>query len=152
MLKRNPETLQNCLIKFKKSWSDLDNLVNLSSNWIKIVGQDLAKECKPLKIEKNVLMIVANHPQWRHALIYNKHKLKESINNYGIKIKNIRIIQDYQDEKTTNKLADTKKIWDNHPCRIKNKEIEICKFCERPTPKGEIQRWGKCTFCWRNNN
>jgi len=150
--KRKPETLKNCLKKFKKSWSDLDIILSLSSQWIKIVGEDLSKECKPLKIENNILTIVANNPQWRQALIYNKHKLKESIIQLGIQIKNIRIIQNYQDNKYENNFIDTKKIWDNHPSRVKNKEIILCKNCNRPAPKGEIDRWGSCTFCWRNKN
>ena len=152
MDKRKPETLKNCLTQFKQSWSDLDIILSLSSQWENIVGTDLAKECKPLKIENNVLTIVANNPQWRQALLYNKHKLKESIIRLGINLKNIRIIQNYQDNKHENNFIDTKKIWDNHPSRVKNKEIIICKNCSRPTPKGEIDRWGSCTFCWRNKN
>ena len=85
-------------------------------------------------------------------MLYNKHKLKESIIRLGINLKNIRIIQNYQDNKHENNFIDTKKIWDNHPSRVKNKEIIICKNCSRPTPKGEIDRWGSCTFCWRNKN
>ena len=149
MDKRKPEALKNCLRQFKKSWSDLDIIISLSSQWENIVGIDLAKECKPLKIENNILTIVANNPQWRQALLYNKHKLKESILQLGINLKNIRIIQNYQDNKYENNFIDTKQIWDNHPSRVKNKEIILCKNCNRPAPKGEIDRWGSCTFCWR---
>ena len=152
MDKRKPETLKNCLRQIKKSCSDLDIILSLSSQWINIVGTELAKECRPLKIENNILTIVANNPQWRQALLYNKHKLKESIIRLGINVKNIRIIQNYQENNYKNNFIDTKQIWDNHPSRVKNKEIIICKICNRPTPKGEIDRWGCCTFCWRNNN
>ena len=149
MIKRNPEALSNCLLKFRKSWSDIDNLINLSNNWAKVVGKDLSKECQPLKIENNILTISANHPQWRQALIYNKHKLKESILRLGINLKNIRIVQNYQDKSNKNKVSNTKLDWDNHPSRIKDQQIQNCKVCERPTPLREIERWGKCTFCWR---
>ena len=149
MIKRKPETLNDCLINFRKSWSDLDKLLNLSNNWAKVVGKELAKECKPLKIENDILTIVANHPQWRQALIYNKHKLKESILRLGINLKNIRIVQNYQYKLNKNKVSNTKLIWDNHPSRIKDQQIQNCKICERPTPLREIERWGKCTFCWR---
>ena len=86
MYKRKPESLENCLLTFKKSWSEIDKLLELSQNWETIVGKDLSKECKPLKIEKEILTVVANHPQWRQALIYNKHKLKDSIKSFGIKL------------------------------------------------------------------
>ncbi len=144
--------MSKCIGDLRKSLSQFDILITLSNNWCEIVGKDLASECKPLKIEQEVLTIVANHPQWRQALIYNKHKLKESIKQSGLNLKNIRVIQNYQDKEYLNKSADTKLVWENHPSRIKNKEIEICKICKRPTPKGEIIRWGKCTFCWRKDN
>ncbi len=149
MVRSNPEELKVCLNNFKKSWSELDNLVNLSNNWRNIVGENLSKECHPLKIENNVLTIVANHPQWRHALIYNKHKIKESILKLGLNLKNIRIIQNYQSEEFVNKKSDTNIVWENHPSRVKNEQFRKCTICERPTPIGEIKRWGKCTFCWR---
>tara|TARA_B100000674_G_scaffold65094_1_gene44979 strand:+ start:901 stop:1356 length:456 start_codon:yes stop_codon:yes gene_type:complete len=146
-----PESIENCLITFKKSWSDIDNLLEINQNWENIVGKDLAKECKPLKIENRILTVVANHPQWRQALIYNKHKLKDSINKFGIKLFNIRVIQNYQSNLLRNKSSRVNEDWDNHPSRIKSQELINCKFCQRPTPKGEIKRWGKCSFCWRVN-
>ena len=149
MVQRNPEALKKCLINFRESWSDFDKLLQLSDNWAKVVGKELANECQPLKIENNTLTIVANHPQWRQALIYNKHKLKESIIRIGINLKNIRIVQNYQDELNKTKASDNKSVWDNHPSRINNQKMQNCKVCERPTPLKEIERWGKCTFCWR---
>ena len=149
MIQRNPEALNKCLIKFRESWSDFDKLFNLSNNWAKVVGEELSKECQPLKIENNILTISANHPQWRQALIYNKHKLKESILRLGINLKNIRIVQNYEEKTNKIKVSNTKLDWDNHPSRIKDQQIQNCKVCERPTPLREIERWGKCTFCWR---
>ena len=149
MAQRKPEKLNNCLDKFKKSWSDFDNLMHLSENWTAVVGSELSNECKPLRIEKNILTIEANHPQWRHALLYNKHKLKESILKIGIKLKNIRIVQNYSSDSYKEKFSNNKIIWENHPSRIKNQKILFCSVCSRPTPSKEIERWGKCTFCWR---
>tara|TARA_Y100001978_G_C23607603_1_gene391924 strand:- start:58 stop:513 length:456 start_codon:yes stop_codon:yes gene_type:complete len=149
--KGNPESLENCLRNFKNSWSEIDNLLELTQNWENIVGKDLSKECKPLKIEKNILTVVANHPQWRQALIYNKHKLKDSINRFGIKLFNIRVIQNYESNLSNNKSSRVNEDWNNHPSRIKSQELIKCDFCQRPTPSGEIRRWGKCAFCWRVN-
>tara|TARA_B100000212_G_scaffold262673_1_gene202414 strand:+ start:1090 stop:1548 length:459 start_codon:yes stop_codon:yes gene_type:complete len=149
LIRSKPESLNNCLTKFKKSWSDFDNLIELSTNWSNVVGRELAKECKPLKIENNILIIVANHPHWRHALIYNKHNLKESILKLGIKLKTIKIIQNYQDEAIRYRFSDSKLVWEKHPSRVQNQKFLTCNICNRPTPTGEIERWGKCTFCWR---
>ena len=145
--KRYPQSLQNCLNNFKKSWVDLDKLSELNKNWCKVVGLELSKECKPLKLESKVLTVVANHPQWRQALIYNKHNLRETICDFGIELIEIRIIQNYEDESSKRKFDNVKEVWENHPSRVKNNEMITCEICNSPTPKGEIGRWGKCTFC-----
>ena len=83
--------MRSCLNDFKKSWEDLNKLSNLNENWEKLIGLELSKACKPLKIEQKTLTIIVNHPQWRQALIYHKHKLKESISGFGINLKEIKI-------------------------------------------------------------
>ena len=149
--KRNPQSLRNCLDDFKKSWEDLDKLSKINENWRKLVGIELFEECKPLKIDKKILTIAVNQPQWRQALIYNKHRLKERIKKIGINLNEINIIQNYELKTTNIKITNTKSDWDQHPSRVNKNNIEFCKICNCPTPKGEISRWGKCTFCWRKN-
>ena len=144
--------MQNCLDDFKKSWGDLDKLSKLKESWGTLIGLELSKACEPLKIEKENLIIAVNHPQWRQALIYNKHTLKESICRFGINLNEIKIIQNYEVKTLDKKEIDVKKVWENHPSRIKNSNNMVgCKICNIPAPKGEISRWGKCTFCWRKN-
>jgi len=72
--RRNPHSLINCLDNFKKSWGDLDKFSKINENWKNLIGLELFQECKPLNIEKKILTIAVNHPQWRQAIIYNKHK------------------------------------------------------------------------------
>ena len=141
--------MQNCLNDFKKSWADLDRLSNLNENWEKLIGLELSKSCKPLKFEQKTLTIVVNHPQWRQALIYNKHKLIETIKKFGINLNDIKIIQNYEIKTLVKKDMNAKSVWENHASRIKNNNMVICNICNSPAPKGEILRWGKCTFCWR---
>ena len=144
--------MRSCLNDFKKSWEDLNKLSNLNENWEKLIGPELSKACKPLKIEQKTLTIVVNHPQWRQALIYHKHRLKESISGFGINLKEIKIIQNYEVKTLDEKEMDAKTVWKNHPSRIKKNNMVICKICNCPAPKGEISRWGACTFCWRKNS
>ena len=143
--------MQNCLNDFKKSWKDLDILYKLNENWEKLIGVELSRSCKPLKIEQKILTIAVNQPQWRQALIYNKHRLKETINKFGINLNEIKIIQNYEVNNLDKKGNNAKVVWENHPSRIRKNNMIICKICNSPAPKGEISRWGKCTFCWRKN-
>ena len=146
---RSAQSLQNCLVDLKRSWRELDKLSQLNENWKTIVGNELSKECKPLKIEHKVLTIAVNHPQWRQALIYHKHRLKDTISRIGISLKEIKIIQNYDEKSINRNFEDPNLVWENHPIRIKKNNIVKCVFCNCPATKGEISRWGKCTFCWR---
>ena len=105
-----------------------------------------------LLLEKKVLTIAVNHPQWRQALIYNKHKLKERIDKIGITLNEIKIIQNYEIKNKNIKTSNAKIVWANHPSRIHQNNMCICTLCKSPTPEGEIKRWGKCSFCWRKIN
>ncbi len=151
MNKRNPHTLRNCLDDFKKSYGDLEKLFKVNENWKDLVGLELFQECKPLNIEKKILTIAVNQPQWRQALIYNKHKLKERIERIGITLNEIKIIQNYELKNKKIKAFNSKIVWAKHPSRINKNNMITCKLCNAPTPEGEIKRWGKCSFCWRKN-
>ncbi len=152
MNRRNPHPLKKCLDNFKKSWGDLDKLSKINENWKKLIGLELYQECKPLNIEKKILTIAVNHPLWRQALIYNKHKLKERIEKIGITLNEIKIIQNYEIKNKNIKATNAKIVWEKHPSRIYQNNICICTLCNSPTPAGEIKRWGKCSFCWRKTN
>ena len=143
--KRYPQSMLNCLEDFKKSFKDLDKLTTLNENWEKLIGLELSRACKPLKIEQKTLTIAVNHPQWRQALIYNKHRLKDTFKTFGINLNEIKIIQNYEIRTLDKNMGNAKLDWENHPSRVKNNHRVSC------TPKGEISRWGKCTFCWRKN-
>ena len=150
--KRNPESIQNCLDEFQKSWEDLNQLTQLNNSWNEVIGNELSRECKPLKIEKKILIIGVNHPQWRQALIYNKHKLKDRIEKIGIILNEIKIVQNYEVQNKNIKATNAKIVWAKHPSRVNQNNMCICTLCNSPTPMGEIKRWGKCSFCWRKRN
>ncbi|WP_288262095.1 DUF721 domain-containing protein [uncultured Prochlorococcus sp.] len=149
MNRRKAHLLRNCLDSFKKSLVDFDKLSKINENWKELIGSELFEECKPLNIEKKILTIAVNHPQWRQALIYNKHKLQERIEKIGIILNEIKIIQNYELTNENIKASNAKIVWAKHPSRIHQNSMSICTICNSPTPEGEIKRWGKCSFCWR---
>ena len=133
------------------SFGELDQLSKINEQWRDLIGSELFKECIPLNVEKKIFTIAVNHPQWRQALIFNKHKLKERIQKIGITLNEIKIIQNYELKNKIIKATNAKVVWAKHPSRIDQNNMIICKLCNSPTPNGEIKRWGKCSFCWRKN-
>jgi predicted nucleic acid-binding Zn ribbon protein len=39
--------------------------------------------------------------------------------------------------------------WALHPSRVDVYGMTSCPSCRRPSPAGELQRWGHCSFCQR---
>ena len=152
MIQENPKhkvkrekSIYTCLEEIKSSWKG--NVGGLIQDWTDIVGEQLALNCTPLNIQNKVLTIGASQPQWRQALQYNRLQLIESLQAYGYQIKDIRIRQHYPVDLV--KRESQEEIWNNHPSRSNKNGIIICPFCEVPSPKGEINLWGKCSFCRR---
>ena len=143
--KKREQTLHTCLEEIKSSWKG--NVGGLVQDWKEIAGEQLAMNCTPLNIRNKILTIGAPHPQWRQALQYNRIELIESLKSYGYKIKEIRIRQYYPIDLI--RKESEKEIWDRHPSRTDKNGIISCPFCEVPSPKGEVQLWGKCSFCRR---
>ena len=138
-------SLWQSLENIKASWKgDVGGLIQ---DWLEIAGEQLASNCTPLNIKNKILTIGASNPQWRQALLYNRLQLIESLKSYGYQIKEIHIKQHYPRDLINRK--NEKEIWDNHPSRTDIHGILNCPSCQVPSPKGEIQLWGKCSFCRR---
>ena len=75
----------------------------------------------------------------------------ERIENIGINLNEIKIIQNYELKNKNIKDTNAKIVWAKHPSRIFQNKMSSCTLCNSPTPDGEIKRWGKCSFCWRKN-
>ena len=142
---KREKSLLKCLQDIKASWKG--NIGGLYQDWLKIAGKQIASNCTPLNIQNKILTIGASHPQWRQALLYNRIELIESLKLHGYQIKDIRIRQHHPIKLVEKK--NEKDIWQNHPSRIDINGIANCPFCKVPSPKGEINLWGKCSFCRR---
>ena len=142
---KREQSIFTCLEEIKSSWKG--NVGGLIQDWAEIAGEQLALNCTPLNIQNKVLTIGASLPQWRQALQYNRLEFIESLKSYGYHIKESRIRQHYPNNLVTRESE--KEIWEKHPSRSDKKGITNCPFCKVPSPRGEVQLWGKCSFCRR---
>ena len=142
---KSEKSIYKCLEDIKSAWKgDIGALIE---DWAKIAGEPLAINCTPLGIQKEILTVGANHPQWRQALQYNRLELIESLKSYGYQVKEIRIKQYYPGDLVIRESE--KEIWEKHPSRTDTNGITNCPLCQVPSPKGEIKLWDKCSFCRR---
>ncbi|AFZ14668.1 protein of unknown function DUF721 [Crinalium epipsammum PCC 9333] len=54
-----------------------------------------------------------------------------------------------QSESEQPQVTDAHTAFENWAKRVKERshELPLCPQCQCPTPKGELQRWGFCSFC-----
>ena len=144
---KREQSIYKCLEDIKSSWEG--NIGALIKDWGKIAGEQLSLNCTPLNIQNKVLTVGASHPQWRQALQYNRLELIESLKLSGYEIKEIRVRQHYPNALVVRESE--KEIWEKHPSRTDKNGTTNCPFCKVPSPKGEVQLWGKCSFCRRKD-
>ncbi len=139
--------LRNCLDDVQSSWHKEGSLRALLQDWSHIAGDQLAPNCFPISFINGVVVIGASQPQWRQAILYNRPQLLAAIKAAGYKVKTIKI-QQYHLKKAIqqeNELI----IWEKHPSRNDIHGTTQCLQCKKPCPSGEIDLWGKCSFCKR---
>jgi len=76
----------------KLGFQDKGPLIEIEKNWNKIVGYEIAKNARPIKLSYKVLTIGVTHPSWMQELGFLKNKILESLNTHLNKnsVKDIR--------------------------------------------------------------
>lgn len=75
------KSIQNVLKNLIKDYG-LENSVSnelIHLNWNQIVGEQLAKQCKPVKIENNILFLKTRNSIWRNELNLKQEELLKLI-------------------------------------------------------------------------
>lgn len=138
-------SLSSCLDTLKRDWQQKGSIAGLWQEWPRLAGPQLAPHCRPLSMRQGILVIGASHPQWRQALLYNRHQLLAALRAAGHEIKDLRIQQHHPKE--TPKPESETSIWARHPSRIDVHGMAACNNCGSPAPAGEMALWGRCGFC-----
>ncbi len=141
--------ISGCLDKLKDAWSQKGTIAAIWQDWPKLVGDQLASNCRPISLKRGTLIIGASLPQWRQALIYNRSQLLSTIKSAGHKVKQLKIQQYHPRAKIF--LETEYNIWEKHPSRTDIHGMGSCIQCKSPAPQGEIKLWGKCIFCRRKD-
>ncbi len=141
--------IENCLKEIKLSWQKNGSIAALWQEWTKLAGKDLAKNCRPLSLQRGILVVGVSHPQWLQAIQYNRLQLLGTLKAKGHKVKEIRIQQYHPQDPKEQIINEQKNLWERHPSRVDIHGVASCKYCGSPCPKGEINLWGKCSFCRR---
>ncbi len=142
--------LASCLTQLQGEWRTAGNLAALWQAWPKIAGPQLAPHCRPLSLRSGRLAVGASHPQWLQALRYNRHQLLGALRGAGFSVRDLTIQLHYPAAGQTSGALSEAAIWAAHPSRVDVHGLGTCPKCGRPAPKGEMGRWGHCSFCQRH--
>ena len=67
----------------QKNWGNVPYRdAKIKVHWQDIVGIELAEKCKPLRLDKNTLVIVSESSTLNHHLMIMKNEIIDKINNY----------------------------------------------------------------------
>ena len=96
----------------QNGWEMQLDLHSIFGNWEKVVDQETAQHCRPLKISRGTLWLEADNSAWLQQLRYQKQQLLEAING---SLKKSRI----EDIKyVLPKGDDVQKVSDSKPVRF----------------------------------
>ncbi|MEY4430116.1 MAG: hypothetical protein RLZZ533_52 [Cyanobacteriota bacterium] len=147
---RSPlQGLGSCLDTVQRHWEGDGGLAALWKAWPRLAGPQLAPHCRPLRLQGGRLVVGASQPQWLQALRFNKHQLLGALRASGFGVKEL-VFQQHQPAPLPEAgTAVEAQVWQRHPSRIDVFGLTHCGRCQRPSPAGELQRWGHCSFCQR---
>jgi predicted nucleic acid-binding Zn ribbon protein len=137
------------LERLQRQWQSEGHLAALWQAWPRIAGPQLAQHCRPLRLQGRRLTVGASHPQWLQALRFNRHQLLGSLRAAGFAVQEIQIQQHHAPAQPRPGSVQEAEDWARHPSRVDVHGLISCPGCRRPSPAGELQRWGHCSFCQR---
>ena len=143
------EGVASCLETLRRDWQREGNLAALWQAWPKLAGPQLAPHCQPLRLQSGRLTVGAAPGPWLQALQYNRHQLMGALRAAGFPVREVRVEQHHATPLPPPGSAAEAEIWLHHPSRVDVHGMGECPRCGSPAPSGEIQLWGHCGFCRR---
>ncbi|MFO7630363.1 MAG: DUF721 domain-containing protein [Prochlorococcaceae cyanobacterium] len=141
--------LAACLERLQQKWKGDGNLAALWQAWPRIAGPQLAPHCRPLSLRSGLLLVGAAPGPWLQALQYNRHQLLGALRGAGFSVRDLRLQQHHTTTLPAPAAEVEAEIWARHPSRVDVHGMDLCPRCQRPSPAGEMARWGHCSFCRR---
>jgi len=139
----------SCLEAMEQQWQRDGHLAALWQAWPRIAGVQLAAHCRPLHLQAGLLTVGAAPGPWLQALQYHRHQLLGALRGAGFSVRDLRLQQHFASAIPAAGTSLEADIWARHPCRIDVHGQADCPACRRPSPAGEMARWGHCSFCRR---
>lgn len=145
------EGLTGCLERLQREWQRDGHLAALWQAWPKLAGPQLAPHCRPLRLHSGRLTVGAGPGPWLQALQYNRHQLLGALRAAGFAVREVRVEQHHSAPLPAAESAEARDTWRHHPSRVDLHGMGACPRCGSPAPAGEIQLWGHCSFCRRED-
>jgi len=166
-------------LESQESWQSQRQFRLVVMHWPKVVGFAVARQTRPVSIQRSSLYVATATATWAHTLTYERLNILRKLNRHQkTPLKNIRFSTAQWAQPASNTLTSDR--GKNHPSYVGEAAIEssgvalnpndafaqwsqtmrqlqqaqpICPKCECACPQGELNRWAVCALCatqkWR---
>lgn len=151
-------------------------IIRLLKVWPEVVGASIATYTRPVSIQRNVLWVATASAAWAQNLTFQRQAIVQKVNqSLETPVTDIRFSTAEWKRSSYQAKVKSTTILENHPSYTGNSEqslpqpsldqahttfarwaetvkersqnLPLCPQCQCPTPPGELQRWGICSFC-----
>jgi len=164
------------VIEKQAKWQE-QPLQRLLKCWVEVVGTVVAAHTQPLSIQRDVLWVATSSAAWAQNLSFGRSQLLLKLNEkLPTPLVDIRFSTagwqhspliskeqqtvlpcehpsylgdevSHRDVKPTIKDANSAFGHWAKTMQTRSHGLPLCPQCQCPTPPGELQRWGVCSFC-----
>jgi predicted nucleic acid-binding Zn ribbon protein len=162
-------------IEAQEEWKARQQLQQVRTCWLEIVGQVVSQHTRPIAIYNQTLKVATSGSAWAQTLSFERHRILAKLNPRLSAPLNeihfstahwqptpVRATQPVTGDRShpswvegaVERLPQPEpgdantafRQWAAH-MQGRSKQLPLCPQCQCPTPPGELERWACCSIC-----
>lgn len=137
-------------IEQQKAWQSQQIFRQIKTRWPELVGNAVALQTRPTSLHNQVLQVAVANASWAQNLMFERRRLLQKINTeLSLSLSDIRFSTAKWNSSTgtNSSLADSLKIWQQHPSRLSGTSTQPSTSDLRQVvvadPREVFERWAK---------
>lgn len=162
-------------IEAQEEWKARQQLQQVRTCWLEIVGQVVSQHTRPIAIHNQTLKVATSGSAWAQTLSFERHRILAKLNpRLSAPLGEIHFSTAHWQQPTARSpqppvgdphhpswvgqptersprpepgdAATAFRQWAAH-MQGRSKQLPLCPQCQCPTPPGELDRWACCSIC-----